>query len=212
MRTYIYIDGFNFYYRAVKNTPYKWLDFKSLLLKLLPPKNQIIKINYYTAVVSGKRDPQQPIRQQTYFRALENHIPEISIYYGSFIEHEVLMPLGKLVKPLIKNPLIQVIKSEEKGSDVNFAVHLLNDAWLDKYDCAVIVSNDSDLSESIKIVKYQLKKIIGIIIPGIPRRIHPSRKLLQYADFIKQISNGYLKGSQLPSPIPGTNLIKPSIW
>ena len=28
---------------------------------------------------------------------------------------------------------IRVLKSEEKGSDVNLAVHLLHDAWLDKY-------------------------------------------------------------------------------
>jgi len=30
MRAFIYIDGFNFYYRAVRNAPYKWLDFKLL--------------------------------------------------------------------------------------------------------------------------------------------------------------------------------------
>ncbi len=29
MRTTIYIDGFNFYYRGVRGTPYKWLDVKS---------------------------------------------------------------------------------------------------------------------------------------------------------------------------------------
>ena len=28
----------------------------------------------------------------------------------------------------------QVIKTEENGSDVNLAVHLLNDAWLNEYD------------------------------------------------------------------------------
>ena len=47
----------------------------------------------------------------------------------------------------------QVYKTEEKGSDVNLALHVLNDAWLDQYDCAVIVSNDSDLAESLRLVK-----------------------------------------------------------
>ena len=37
-------------------------------------------------------------------------------------------------------------KTEEKGSAVNLAVHLLNDGWLDAYDCAVVISNDSDLA------------------------------------------------------------------
>ena len=67
MRTFIYIDGFNFYYGAVKNTPYKWLDFKSLFQKLLNPNNQIIEIKYFTALVSGKYNPQKPIKQKTFF-------------------------------------------------------------------------------------------------------------------------------------------------
>jgi hypothetical protein len=40
---------------------------------------------------------------------------------------------------------VTVWKNEEKGSDVNLAVHLLDDSWRSGFDCAVIVSNDSDL-------------------------------------------------------------------
>ena len=66
MRTYVYIDGFNFYYGAVKNTPYKWLDFKKLLQLLLDPKHNIISIKYFTAMVSGKIDPNQSDKILTY--------------------------------------------------------------------------------------------------------------------------------------------------
>lgn len=45
MRTYVYIDGFNFYYGAVKDTPYKWLDFKKLLGFLLKPDHNIELFN-----------------------------------------------------------------------------------------------------------------------------------------------------------------------
>ena len=48
IRTYIYIDGFNFYYGAVKDTPYKWLDFKKLFEYLLDSSHQIISIKYFT--------------------------------------------------------------------------------------------------------------------------------------------------------------------
>lgn len=65
---------------------------------------------------------------------------------------------------------VVVWKNEEKGSDVNLALHVLNDAWLDVYDCAVIVSNDSDLAESLRLVKAQSRKIIGLVTPGAPRR------------------------------------------
>ena len=95
MRTSIYIDGFNFYYGAVKDTPYKWLNFKSLFATLLSDKHQIVEIKYFTALVSGLKDPRQPIRQKTFLRALEAYIPKISIYYGHFLSHKVNMPLAK---------------------------------------------------------------------------------------------------------------------
>ena len=156
MRTYIYIDGFNFYYGAVKDTPYKWLNFKKLFEHLLDSKHEILSIKYFTAIVTGKIDPDQPIRQKTFLRALQKYIPEISIHYGEFLSHNVFKPLSY---PINKNlfgkkiKFVNVIKTEEKGSDVNLSLHLLNDAWLDLYDCAVVVSNDSDLAESLRLVK-----------------------------------------------------------
>jgi uncharacterized LabA/DUF88 family protein len=54
-----------------------------------------------------------------------------------------------LARPVAGKAYETIIKTEEKGSDVNLAVHLLNDAWLDHYDCAVVVSNDSDLAEDL---------------------------------------------------------------
>jgi len=174
MRTYIYIDGFNFYYGAVKGTQYKWLDFKKLFTHLLNTKNQIISIKYFTAIVTGKIDPHQPIRQKTFLRALKKHIPEISIHYGEFLSHNVFKPLAYPInKNLFGKPIkfAKVIKTEEKGSDVNLALHLLNDAWLNLYDCAVVVSNDSDLAEALKLVKTQHNKTIGLITPS---NTHPS--------------------------------------
>ena len=94
MRTYIYIDGFNFYYGAVKDTPYKWLNFKKLFESLLAPAHQILSIKYFTAIVTGKIDPDQPIRQKTFIRALNKFIPEISVYYGKFLSHNVFKPLA----------------------------------------------------------------------------------------------------------------------
>ena len=60
------------------------------------------------------------------------------------------------------------------------------ESWLDAYDCAVIVSNDSDLADSLRLVKEQHKKLIGLITPGAPLR-KTSRQLAKYADFIKPI-------------------------
>ncbi len=207
MRTYIYIDGFNFYYRAVKGTPYKWINFKSLFEKLLSEQNEINKIKYFTALVSGKYNPQKPIKQKTFIRALELTIPEIEVFYGHFLTHEVFAPLAK---PEINKKSVKIIKTEGKGSDVNIAVQLLNDAWLNSFDCAVVVSNDSDLAEAMKLVKrHHPEKKLGLFMPG---KGHPSKELMRYADFVKRIREGVLKSSQLVNPIPDTNIYKPENW
>ena len=33
---YVYIDGFNLYYGAVKDSPYRWLDLGALCAHMLP--------------------------------------------------------------------------------------------------------------------------------------------------------------------------------
>ena len=88
-----------------------------------------------------------------------------------------------------------VIKTEEKGSDVNLATHLLHDAHRDRFDTAVVMSNDSDLLEPIRIVRRELNKKIGIINP---HGLHPSRELTRESDFIKQLRDGVLQASQFP--------------
>ena len=118
--------------------------------------------------------------------------------------------LAPLVKPIGKKKTVKIIKTEEKGSDVNIAVHLLNDAWLNEYDCGVIVSNDSDLAESMRLVKTQhSNKLLGLIMPG---KGHPSKELMKHADFIKRVRTGVLRQSQLPNPVPNTNIYKPHDW
>ena len=57
------------------------------------------------------------------------------------------------------------MKPEEKGSNVNLATHMVNDAWKNLYDVALIISNDSDLVEAIHIVKSERSKVIVLANP-----------------------------------------------
>ena len=102
--------------------------------------------------------------------------------FGHFLSHRVRAPLAQ---PREQQLTAEVIKTEEKGSDVKLAVHLLNDGWLDAYDCAVVVSNDSDLAEAMCLVKQYHTKRIGLITPGTGRL---SRQLMAHADFSRQSS------------------------
>lgn len=207
MRTIIYIDGFNLYYGCLKNTPYKWLDLNALFSQILGKHNQIIEIKYFTARVKPTpRNNNSPQKQQAYIRALEKHIPHLNVHYGHFLSHNVRMAHA--------NPppnTVEVIKTEEKGSDVNLAVQMLNDAWLNKYDCAVVVSNDSDMAESMKMIReHHPKKVLGLVTPG--QKTRTSEQLKMHAHFIKKIRNSVLKHCQLPDKIPHSNIKKPSDW
>lgn len=208
MRTYVYVDGFNLYYRALKGTRAKWLDLAALFDRVLQSHHQIDRIKYFTARVKPfEENAGMPRRQETYFRALRAVTPNLEIYFGHFLTHPVRLPLSTSGST---RRFVEVLKTEEKGSDVNLAVHLINDAWLDVFDCAVVVSNDSDLAEAMRLVKrHHTSKLIGLVTPG---KSHPSRELLEHADFSRHIRPGALSKSQLPELIPGTNIRKPRGW
>ncbi len=207
IKTNVYIDGFNFYYGALRKTPYRWVNLRKLC-ELLLPKNTVVEIKYFTALVSARpNDPGQPVRQQLYLRALRT-LPGLSIHLGHFLSHEVTMPL--VVPQGQRQTYVRVWKTEEKGSDVNLATHLLHDAHMGRFDVGVVLSNDSDLLEPIKIVRSQLGKKVGVLNP----HQNPSRALLPHIDFIKQIRAGVLGASQLPTTMndaTGT-FTKPPGW
>lgn len=206
MKTYVYVDGFNLYYRAVKRTPYKWLNIDALCRFLLR-KAQIQQINYYTARVTARpHDPDQPTRQDVYLRALKT-IPNLSIIEGSFLTKPVNLPLAA-------DParFATVIKTEEKGSDVNLASHLINDGHLGHYQQAVVITNDSDLAEPIRIVRDELKLPIGILFPS--KHLNPQLKNAVTPNFTKAIRTGVLAASQFSPNMQDAagKFHKPASW
>lgn len=218
MRTIVYIDGFNLFYGILKGSRYKWLDLKLLSEKLLPKHAEIVGINYYTAMVKGS--PGKLVKQEAYIRALKAHIPGFKCILG----RNQVMPkyLPKAIedgrdargKPKYKRgQSILVLKTEEKKTDVNMAVDIVNDAWLDKYDCAFLISNDSDLAPPLLTAKNKNKRI-GIATTS-PR---PAGNLKNISDFHRHITALIVKSSQLPDEIeipksdPQRLYIKPMDW
>jgi len=204
MKTNIYIDGFNLYYGCVKGTPYKWLDVAKMC-RLLLPKDNIRRIKYFTAEVKPRpHDPDQPLRQRTFLRALQT-IPNLEIVLGTFLSHEVTMPRSPIGSGYVK-----VIKTEEKGSDVNIATHLLVDGFRNDYELAVIVSNDSDLLLPIRVVTEQFGKHVGLLNP----QKNPSAALIPHVLFVKNIRENVVKNSQFPLVLtdPAGRFSKPADW
>ena len=208
MRTRVYIDGFNLYYGCLRRTGSKWLNPARLCDNLLP-KNAIEAVRYFSATVSARpNDPDQATRQQTYFRALATE-PRISIHLGHFLTHEVQMPDAAAWRAGNYLPR-SVVKTEEKGSDVNLATFLLLDAFDDRFDVAVVISNDSDLKEPIRLVRERFEKTIGLLNP----QKRASRALLPHAHFVKPIRPAAVANAQFPNTMTdGTGTFKkPGRW
>jgi len=219
MRTVVYVDGFNLYYRMLKDrSALKWLNVKKLAEALLSPANAIIGVKYYTARLSGRVDPLAPARQQLYLDALGT-VPEISIHMGTLLSSE---KFAGRVKPPEFRPrvaplpqpwpdVVKVIKVEEKGSDVNLASHLLFDAFKGNFDVAAVLSNDSDLVEPIRIVTKEPGRPVGLLSPV----SNPTLGLSQVASFVRRISVSDLRASQFADPVMGNNgtpFNKPTSW
>lgn len=191
MRLNIYIDGFNLYYGCLKRTPNRWLDPMALATTLFP-NDEIHRIRYFTAKVSSRPgNPQQDLRQQIYLRALRT-IPEVSVHYGHYLTTRTRMPAASPPPNTVA-----VIKTEEKGSDVNLAAHLLLDAFKKDFEAAAVVSNDSDLRTPISIVRKELALPVGIVNP------HPKdrRSRALSGDFFKQIRPSTPSQCQFPETL-----------
>ena len=257
VRTSFYVDGFNLYYGAVKDTPFKWLNLVDLARHLVPGGHVVGRLKYFTARVSGVSDRRAPARQQAYLNALGT-LPEVQIYFGSFLaktvwrpltnlpvagraihtsggvvlpagDHQVTgsqaaqtLPVGnyppartgtrrgrRVAAPLPDAVISEVHTMEEKGSDVNLAAHLLNDAWKGAFDAAVVVSNDTDLVTPIRMVTTERGKPVIVVCPG---RWSMAPKLKNVASGVRHIHGSMLRASQFPDPIPGTTVSKPPGW
>ncbi len=173
MRTIVYIDGFNLYYRALRGTPNRWLDIAALSAASMGAGTTIKRINYYTARVSGRVDPDAPRRQHAYLRALAT-LPTVHIHYGNFLASRKWA--GLVQPPEFRPPftppggthldVAYVWKTEEKGSDVNLGVHLVRDAAKGHFDAAAVLTNDTDLVEPIRIVVQEFGLPVTLLCPS----------------------------------------------
>ena len=105
--------------------------------------------------------------------------------------------------------IAEVYTMEEKGSDVNLAAHLLNDAWKGLFDMAAVISNDTDLITPIRMVTDERKKPVLVVCPG---RWQMAPKLKDAATYGRHIRPAMLKAAQFPGRIPGTTISKPKDW
>lgn len=175
-RVNAYIDGFNIYHVILghikkKSQPWetdlKWCNLRSLIKSYLKDDEELWEVYFFTA---DSWDEETKERWNTYHKALnEQSITIIKWQYSCITKtfmDKMKVILFKLWiniwKENINNYLPKILKYrtyEEKRTDVNIAVKILEDAFLWKYQKAIIMSWDSDIVPSIESVKKNFPEI-----------------------------------------------------
>lgn len=228
-RTIVYIDGYNFYYGRLKDTPYKWLDIVKLFEKHIVhaqlPNTEIIRVKFFTANVMGNFSSHGDIgveMQNRYHRALTKLYPDkLEIIYGYHAAEAAHMPKFHGNGPVDKKDNHKVWKLNEKQTDVNIALHLYRDALNGAADALVVCSSDSDLEPALKMIKDDGFPVeIGVVIPTRPftdghHSRPPNKKLSDLAHWTRShINDDELAKSQLPDVVPTNKkaIKKPHYW
>ena len=155
-RVIVYIDGFNLYFGICSKgwRRYLWLDVGKLANDMLIQNQQLVEAKYFTAKV--RDDPPKEQRQSTYLQAL-TEMGNVKIFYGRYQKK----------KKSCHTCHSSWHEYEEKMSDVNIVSELLRDAFLNRFDTALLLSADADLHPPIKIIKEEFpqKKIVSVFPP-----------------------------------------------
>ncbi|HLH54596.1 MAG TPA: NYN domain-containing protein [Verrucomicrobiae bacterium] len=154
------MDAFNWYFGIFQHRPaWKWLNIQSFF-ETLRLDEEVVAVKFFTALVdprlhiSSRRD-----RQKRYFKALGS-LPKVRIILGKYQERTVTCQARDCQRRL------QYVVAEEKKTDVNIAVHLLDDAIRNATESMVIVSGDSDLEPAVEWVRRNYPQVkITVYIP-----------------------------------------------
>ena len=203
-RVVTYVDGFNLYFgiREACLRQFLWLDVGKLAASLLKPGQRLMSTKYFTSRVSGTpQDPGKVKRQAIYLDALSAQ-PGIDIFYGQY--------LGKT--STCRNCGSSWRTYEEKMTDVNIAVQVMADFFLDKCDIGTIVSGDSDLAGLIQTLTplFPHKRVV-VAFP--PKRV--SMRLKSVAHAWLNVARKRLADNQLPEKVTtssGQVLERPPSW
>ena len=151
-----YIDGYNWYHAVFKHRPeWKWLNLHAFFQALRPDDNMVaVKLFSAMSVDAGAYS-----RQKRYFDALRT-VPKTEIILGVFQERTVTCR---------GDCRLQYMVTEEKKTDVNLAIEIINDAINQKCDRMCIASGDSDIQPAVEwVVKNHPKIKITVYIPALP--------------------------------------------
>jgi len=229
VRTAFFVDGYNLFYGLLADTPYKWLNLRSLLTHILHienPHSAIASVDYFTSSVKpllATRGRLSKEAQDTYIRALKT--TDIRVHYG----HHQLEPakaprfIDRKTKAS-REDKVDIWKLEEKETDVHIAVSMYRTVARQMTSFAhgyveqlVLVSSDTDMTPALKAIREDFPEItVGVILPHRAELNRPSPgSLKQYAHWMRRVVTGdELQSHQFPNRVPTRKApaVKPDYW
>ncbi len=229
LRTGIYIDGYNLYYGALRDTPFKWLDVVELFRRItrtVEPSSEVMTVRYFTAPAltrfSGHGEASMKA-QNDYHRALEAKYTNLFVnVLGShvFEKSGTSLPVYVPGQPFDRSNTVKVWRLVEKKTDVNLAMAMYRDVCKQVVDHVVLISNDTDAEPVLAAIREDFPSVrIGVIMPireGPAGKKRPaSTTLSSLADWTRHyIRKDELAAAQLPPMVPTRKkpAVKPSHW
>jgi uncharacterized LabA/DUF88 family protein len=150
-----FVDGFNMYHAIddLKQDHLKWLNLRALLERFAAQPNQKVTAIYYFSAYATWL-PDAYARHREYVRALQ--AVGIIPIMGHFKDKD----------RSCHNCKIKWTAHEEKETDVNVALYMLNEAYKNTFDHAFLVSNDSDLAPVVRMMRKEFpQKRLRLITP-----------------------------------------------
>ncbi len=179
----IFIDGSNFYHALKEVYGRTNIDFKAFAKSLSSSpawmRRNLNPVSYYNSVVDASRHPRTFAGQQRFFDYLEkSKDPAFTIYRGRIEHHgrlkyrcrncEETVIVSTQTCPICG--FVETLRdSSEKGVDVKLAVDLVAGAIENRYDVALLVSEDSDFVPALEVVRNHNKRIECAILAS-PKR------------------------------------------
>lgn len=160
----------------------KWLNLRALMERQTSKSETISNIYYFSAYADWLPGPRS--RHEKYVAALA--ATDVEIILGSFKKKDRYCNHCKHT----------TIGHEEKETDVNIALCLLNEAYKNTYDRAYVVSRDSDLKPAIAMVRSEFPQKEIIVVA--PPHFGHSTDLLGVASGKRKISKKQIEECQFP--------------
>lgn len=145
-------------------------------------------------------------------RALRS-FPNVHVELGQHTEHPKYVRSIGVDGKAHGHPYRAMVR-EEKGSDVNLAALLIRDAALDRFDSALMLSNDTDLRMAVKIAVEDFGRAVFVVSPHF-RQKRVARELVEIATKAFRINPVLLAGCLLPDQMQDANgrtISKPNEW